>query len=73
MLARKHDGWAISQCLPTNEFERLTFMDEQELQQRIEKLPHSPDDNEYGYLIECNFEYPAETKQITEEFPLCPF
>ena len=31
----------------------------------------TPDDNEYGYFIECKLEYPAEIKEKTENFLLC--
>ena len=34
---------------------------------------NTPDDNEYGYFIECDLEYPAEIKEKTENFPLCPY
>ena len=31
------------------------------------------DDNECGYFIECDLEYPAEIKENTGNFPLCPY
>ena len=34
---------------------------------------NTPDDNEFGYFIECDLEYPAENKEKTENFPLCPY
>ena len=34
---------------------------------------NTPDDNEFGYFIECDLEYPAEIKEKTENFPLCPY
>ena len=66
-------GWAMSQYLPTSEFEKLDFPEEYELEQIVEDLRFIPDNNEYGYFIECDLEYPAEIKEKTENFPLCPY
>ena len=66
-------GWAMSQYLPTSEFEKLDFPEEYELEQMIEDLRFIPDNNEFGYFIECDLEYPAEIKEKTENFPLCPY
>ena len=38
-----------------------------------EDILSTPDDNEYGYFIECDLEYPAEIKEKTENFPHCPY
>ena len=38
-----------------------------------EDIFNTPDDNEFGYLIECNLEYPAEIKEKTKNFPFCPY
>ena len=38
-----------------------------------EDILNTPDDNEYGYFIECDLEYPAEIKEKTENYPLCPY
>ena len=32
-----------------------------------------PDNNEFGFFIECDLEYPVETKEKTKNFPLCPY
>ena len=66
-------GWAMSQYLPTSEFEKLDFPEEYEFEQIVEDLRFIPDNNEYGYFIECDLEYPAEIKEKTENFPLCPY
>ena len=66
-------GWAMSQYLPTSEFEKLDFPEEYELEQIVEDLRFIPDNNEYGYFIGCDLEYPAEIKEKTENFPLCPY
>ena len=39
----------------------------------VEDLIIIPDNNPYGFFIECDFEYPAEIKEKTENFPLCPY
>ena len=62
----------MSQYLATGEFENLSFP-KNYLLPEIEELLHLPDDNECGFLIDCDLLYPAEIKQITENFPLCPY
>ena len=58
-------GWAMSQYLPTGEFEILplnpcNYTDNYNLEHLVEDLLQIPDDNEYGFFIECDLEYPAE-------------
>ena len=45
-------GWAMSQYLPTSNFEKLYFPEEYELEQIVEDVRLIPDDNENGYFIE---------------------
>ena len=66
-------GWAMSQYLPTGTFEKLYFPGEYELEQIVEDLRFIPDNNPYGFFIECDLENPAEIKEKTENFPLCPY
>ena len=61
-------GWAMSQYLPTGEFEILPlnpcdYTDNYNLEQLVEDLLQIPDDNENGFSIECDLEYPAEIKE----------
>ena len=56
-------GWAMSQNPPTGTFEKLYFPQPYELEQVVEDLRFIPDDNEIGYFIECDLEYPAEIKE----------
>ena len=70
-------GWAMSQYLPTGTFEKLYFPQEYgeatQLEKIVEDLRFIPDNNPYGFFIECDLEYPAEIKEKTENFPLCPY
>ena len=66
-------GWAMSQYLPTGTFEKLYFPEEYELKQIVEDLRFISDNNPYGFFIECDLEYPAEIKEKTENFQLCPY
>ena len=66
-------GWAMSQYLPIGEFEKLEIPNTYELEQIVEDLRFIPDNNEFGYFIECDMLYPAEIKEKTENFPLCPY
>ena len=66
-------GWAMSQYLSTGTFEKLYFPEEYELEQIVQDLRFIPDNNPYGFVIECHLEYPAEIKEKSENFPLCPY
>ena len=67
-------GWAMSQYLPTGEFETLPLTPcNYILEQLVEDLLQIPDDNEYGFFIECDLLYPAEIKEKTKNFPFCPY
>ena len=66
--------WAMSQYLPTGEFEILPLDPcNYILEQLVEDLLQIPDDNEYGFFIECDLEYPVEIKEKTKNFPFCPY
>ena len=64
-------GWAMSQYLPTGNFEKPFFPDNYLQEQVVEDLLKTPKDKEYGYFKECGLEYPAEIKEQPENFPLC--
>ena len=66
-------GWAMSQYLPTGEFEKLQLPDAYELEQIVEDLLQVPDDIESGFFKKCDLECPVEFKEKTENFPLCPY
>ena len=66
-------GWAMSQYLPTGEFKKLQLPENYSQDQLVEDLLQIPDDNEYGFFIECDLEYPAEIKEKTKNFPFCPY
>ena len=57
----------------TGDFERITFPKDYSQKQIIEDLLQIPDDNESGFLIECDLEYTAEIKEKTENFPFRPY
>ena len=66
-------GWAMSQPLPTGEFEKLSFNPknytvDNNLEQLVEDLVQIPDDNDYGFFIECDLEYPAEINEKPKTF-----
>ena len=66
-------GWVMSQYLPTGSFEKLELHGDYQQEQIVEDLLQVPDDNESGFFIECDLEYPAEIKEKTKNFPLCPY
>ena len=62
--ANKLYGWAMSQPLPTGEFNWLTK--EEITDFNVEAVP---DDGEEGYILEVDFEYPAD---LHNDYPLAP-
>ena len=66
-------GWAMSQYLPTGNFEKLQLPENYSQAQLVENSLQIPDNNEYGCFIECDLEYPVEIKEKTKNFPLCPY
>ena len=69
-------GWAMSQYLPTGDFKKIKLCCEYDsvlMNEIKEDIFNTPDDNEFGYFIECNLEYPAEIKEKTKNFPFCPY
>ena len=60
-------GWAMSQSLPTGEFDWLT-------EQEIVDLDNTnvADDNEEGYILEVDLHYPSELHDLHNDYPLAP-
>ena len=73
-------GWAMSQYLPTGDFKKVKVLENDDsvqcdelLDEIKEDILSTPDDNEYGYIVDCDLEYPAEIKEKTENFLFCPY
>ena len=75
-------GWAMSQYLPNGDFKKIKFLENDDyeyyseqcdelLDEIKEDVLSTPDDHKYGYFIDCDFEYPAEIKEKTKNFPFC--
>jgi hypothetical protein len=60
-------GWSLSQPLPDSKFE---WMSETEWQ-NIDWLAQS-DNQETGYIVECDFSYPDELHDTHSDYPLAP-
>ena len=72
-------GWAMSQYLPTGDFKKMRSFpkfgcdnDELLIEEIKEDILNTPDDNEYGYFIECDLEYPVEIKEKTKNSHYVP-
>ena len=67
----------MSQYLYTGDFKKIKFLENDGdcvlIFEIEEDITNTPDDNEYGSFIECDLEFPAEIKEKTENFPLCPY
>ena len=62
-------GWAMSQYLPTGDYKKIKILKNDDdsvckappalVVEIKEDIINTPDDDEYGYFIECDLEYPA--------------
>ena len=60
-------GWAMSQSLPTGEFDWLTEQEIADLD-----ITNVADDNEEGYILEVDLQYPSELHDLHNDYPLAP-
>jgi hypothetical protein len=60
-------GWAMSQPLPTGEFDWLTDQEIAELD-----ITDVADDNEQGYVLEVDLHYPSKLHDLHNDYPLAP-
>ena len=58
-------GWAMSQYLPYKNISLNSNIN-------IDNILEVPDNNDIGYIIECDLEYPEEIHDKLKEFPPCP-
>jgi len=60
-------GWAMSQYLPIGEYEWIEVDDK-----TLNKIINSSDKSNYGYIIECDLNYPIELHDKHNDYPLAP-
>ena len=60
-------GWAMSQALPVDGFR---WLEESEIDSL--HISDIEDDNESGYILEVDLEYPKELHDLHNEYPLAP-
>ena len=60
-------GWAMSQSLPIEEYTWLT-----ENEWSTIKWGELTEESEYGYIIECDLDYPAHLHDTHSDYPLAP-
>ncbi len=60
-------GWAMSQPLPTGEFDWLTDQEIADLD-----VTDVADDNEQGYILEVDLQYPSELHDFHNDYRLAP-
>ena len=63
-------GHSMSQMLPYDEIEMWhghpdLYMD------KLEEIPNTPDDNDFGYFVEVDLRYPDNKKGKAKNFPFC--
>ena len=60
-------GWSMSQYLPTGDFREIKVT-----RSCLKTILRTPDNDEYGFLIECDLEYPCSIRKKTNCFPFLP-
>ena len=60
-------GWSMSQYLPTGDFREIKVT-----RSILKSMLRTPDNNEHGFLIECDLEYPSSIHEKTKHFPFLP-
>ena len=60
-------GWSMSQYLPTGDFREIEVT-----RSSLKRISRTPDNDEHGFLIECDLEYPTSIHEKTEHFPFLP-
>ena len=58
-------GWAMSQFLPYDDVKINTEI-------TIDEILNTPDENETGYVIECDSHFPKEIHEKLKQFPPAP-
>ena len=60
-------GWSMSQYLPTGD-----FRENKVTRSSLKTILRTPDNDEHGFLIECDLEYPNSVHKKTKHFPFLP-
>lgn len=60
-------GWAMSQYLPTGDFK---WMSDEEISKF--KVSQISDENQVGYILEVDLDYPEELHDHHSDYPLAP-
>ena len=60
-------GWSMSQYLPTGDFREIKVT-----RSNIKSILRAPDNDDHGFLIECDLENPNNIHEKTKHFPFLP-
>ena len=60
-------GWSMSQYLPTGDFREIKVT-----RSSLKTISRTPDNDEHGFLIECDLEYQNSIHEKTKHFPFLP-
>ena len=60
-------GWSMSQYLPTGNFREIKVT-----KSCLKSILRTPDNDEHGFLLDCDLEYPSSIREKTKHFPLLP-
>ena len=60
-------GWSMSQYLSTGDFREIEVT-----RSSLKRISRTPDNDEHGFLVECDLEYPSSIHEKTKYFPVLP-
>ena len=65
-------GAAMSEYLPTDEFQWDTSFDNMSIEDQTKKILNLKEDDDIGYIFSCDLSYPDNLHDYHNEFPMCP-
>ena len=60
-------GWSMSQYLPTGDFREIKVT-----RSNLKTILRTPDNDEHGFLLECDIEYPSSIHNKTKYISFLP-
>lgn len=64
-------GWAMSQPLPISNYHWVEDIDLTNTKEVEKMILNTPDNSDYGYMLEVDLTYPKELHHLNNDYPFC--
>lgn len=64
-------GWAMTQSLPLSNFSWYKKDELENIEKMTALVMNTPDDAEFGYMLEVDLEYPQKLHDLHNDYPFC--